>query len=89
MIEPYYPHIRLDDEDQLLDVYNGTPSQSSRGGWSLTYWGRDIACIVMNEDLFPGVREKDLVFPAEMLDFYPELTLEIDGKKCFIWGRWD
>lgn len=81
----YYPHIRLDDDQQLLDMHNRTPSQGADGEWYLNYWGRDTVAAVLNPDIYPGVRETDLVFPAQMVEFFPDLQIEIDGVRCFAW----
>ncbi len=70
-INTYYPHIRLDDEEQELDVHERTPSQRQDGSWGLIYWGRDIARVVMSEACYPEIKENYLLFPAEMLPFYP------------------
>lgn len=87
MTKIYHPHIRLDDGDQLLEVYTRTPSQSQTKEWGLCYWGRDELRVVLSEECYPGLKQEDLVFPSEMLDYYPNLRLEIDGKDCFIWGK--
>jgi len=88
MSKTSYPAIELPTEDrmstQMLDIYHLRPFwNQSALSWQLAYCGRDIVDTFCDDS-----PDNILAFPADLHIDYPDLIIELDGKRTRIFNKY-